>query len=150
MIEYPVSQEQSIVRESLVPGLLETMSLNAHNDLPQQIFEVGHVTELAPTLETGARDYYRAAAAIISAKAGFAEIKQVAEALLRELGYAARFVAASQGTFIEGRAASIVVETADGATPIGVIGEVHPEVLERFNLVHPAALFEFDLAAIQR
>ncbi len=43
--------------------------------------------------------------------------------------------------YIEGRSAEILVN----GVSIGVIGEVHPQVLENFGLLVPVANFEIDL-----
>ena len=53
------------------------------------------------------------------------------------------------GLFTPGRGAKILL-VKDGSEPseIGQMGEVHPEVLEKFKLTHPTAVFEMDLQAL--
>ena len=46
--------------------------------------------------------------------------------------------------FIPGRGADIIVN----GKAIGVFGEIHPEVLEKFDLSNPVAAFEIDLSSI--
>jgi phenylalanyl-tRNA synthetase beta chain len=45
-------------------------------------------------------------------------------------------------SFIPGRAAALL--DASGQ-PLGVMGEVHPEVLENYGLRHPVAVLELSL-----
>ena len=55
-IDNPISVEQTIVRSTLLPGLLDTFSVNADVELPQRIFEVGFISRLDAEAETGARE----------------------------------------------------------------------------------------------
>lgn len=145
---HPISLEQTMVRTSLLPGLLDTLSVNVDQSLPQYIFEVGRVSFLDATTEVGAREELRVTAAFVGSRADFAQIKAVMEALVRELGVAVpviiRAVAPtdeSSETFIPGRGA---VLEAYGQT-LAVFGELHPAVLEAFHLAYPVAFLEMDL-----
>jgi len=141
-IENPISVEQTLCRVSLLPGLLETLALNKHHDLPQQIFEVGDCCFLDPGAETGAREERHAGAAMIGARIGYADIRAVAEALAREMG-AGLDIRPGQGPgFIPGRVAAL--HNAAGQR-IGTMGEVHPQVLEHYGLRHPVAALELSL-----
>ena len=48
-------------------------------------------------------------------------------------------------TFIQGRSAQICVNRNNETRTIGVMGEIHPEVLTNFSLIYPVAAFEIDL-----
>jgi len=154
-VRSPISTEQTLLRPTLAPGLLDTLTVNAHREYPQQIFEVGEVTELADT-DTGAVERRRVAGAVIGEKMGLTEVRAAAEAVLREFGWSVRTVNADLPQFLPGRGARIVavrqgaeVEVGQGAeVEVGQLGEVHPEVLEAFRLRHPAALFELDLTTL--
>ncbi len=150
-IMHPISTEQTLIRTSLIPGLLDTFSVNTDHPLPQRIFEVGRISRLDDSVEVGAREYLRVAAAVIGSRADFTEIKATAEALVRELGFATggtvRALAEGdefEGTFIPGRGAAI---SGGDATWVN-FGELHPEVLEKFGLAYPVALLEMDLEVI--
>ncbi len=140
-IANPVSEEYTIIRNSLLPCLLSVLRANRRNPLPQRVFEVSDVAVLDKGAETGARNIRRAAAAVIGEGAGFTYIKAVAEALLRELGISHEVHPMEHPSFLEGRAAEFV---SDGKS-LGVAGEIHPEVIFGFELEHPVAMFEFDL-----
>ena len=140
-IANPVSEEYTIVRNSLLPSLLETLHQNRRNPLPQRIFEVGDVVVLDAEAETGARNVRRAAGIIIGEGAGFTQIRGVAEALLRELGIKWELKSTWSPSFLDGR----VVELSSGGKKLGMAGEIHPEVLFGFELEHPVAAFEVEL-----
>jgi phenylalanyl-tRNA synthetase beta chain len=148
LIENPISVEQTSVRSTLLPGLLDTFSVNADVELPQRIFEVGFISRLDAEAETGARELTRVAAGAIGPRIDYAAIRSACESLLREFGWSLRAEADDAGCFIAGRGARVLA-CRDGQTlAVGVMGELHPEVLERYKLVHPAAVFEVDLDAL--
>ncbi len=138
----PISEEHTLVRTSLLPKLLATLRQNRHCELPQRIFEAGDVLLMEEGRAVRSR---RVAMAVVHAKAGFAEIKGVAQGLMRDFGVRAEFVPATDGAFIEGRCAAVVV----AGRRAGVLGEVHPEVLERFELEYPVAALELELQALK-
>ncbi|MCK4399039.1 MAG: hypothetical protein KAV25_08615, partial [Methanophagales archaeon] len=131
----PISTEHTILRCSLLPNLLDTLSLNKHRDLPQRIFEVGPVV-------LNYKEKYRLAAVSIHANANFAEVKSVVDAVLSEIELEdAEVVESENSTFLEGRRADIV---RDGKH-IGVFGELHPEVILNFGLSYPVVGFEVEI-----
>jgi phenylalanyl-tRNA synthetase beta chain len=148
VIGNPISSEQTMVRTGLASGLLATFSVNASHEMPQRVFEVGRVSLLTEDVETGAEERHHAAAGLIGPQAGFADARSVAEALLAELGWGIQVSADERGLYLPGRGAVLLARRGDEAREVGAMGEVHPEVLERFRLVHPAALVEIDLTAL--
>ena len=66
------------------------------------------------------------------------------DALLRELGWKGEYMAINDPTFVDGRVAAFIVD----GKPIGILGEVHPEVLTNFGLTHPVALAELTLQRV--
>ncbi len=140
-IDNPISVEQTILRTHLISGLMESFRHNIHNDLPQKLFEVNDVT-LIKESETGAVDEKHASAGIIGARATFSEIKAYLTAFMGEMNREFALEALDTGLFIPGRGASVVIN----GIRAGMFGEVHPEVLEKYHLVHPVALFEVQLA----
>ncbi|MCA9667328.1 MAG: phenylalanine--tRNA ligase subunit beta, partial [Myxococcales bacterium] len=145
MIDNPISVEQTIIRTSLVPGLLDTLSANTDHELPQHVFEVGNVTHVDVESETGAREQCLLAASAIGPRVDFAHIRSTCEALLREYGYALETVPLEAGDcafFIDGRGAGVIGVRGGEKKRLGCLGEIHPEVLERFKLVQPVSIFE--------
>lgn len=131
----PISSEQTMLRCSILPNLLDILSFNTHRDLPQRIFEVGPVV-------FSLKESYGLAGVSAHANANFAEVKSVVDAVLNELGLEDAAVVESQdGAFLEGRRADIVSENK----LIGVFGELHPEVLTNFGLSYPVVGFEIGI-----
>jgi phenylalanyl-tRNA synthetase beta chain len=150
-IANPVSLEQTMVRTSLLPGLLATFRHNLTHPLPQLIFEVGDATFPDESSDTLARDRRRLACGIVSPRTGFEEAKALAEAILREFGRPWELRPLREAPFLEGRAAEACLTDAEGRNgPARVLwfGEVHPEVLERCGLQNPMVLLEGDLEAL--
>lgn len=142
----PVSQEQTMVRTSLLPGIISTFQHNLTHPLPQRIFEVGEVTLIDPSAETGARDERRLACGIVAPHTGFEEIKAIAEAILREFGITSPTLRdCRRQPFLAGRAAEAWGTGSGGEACLLWFGEVHPEVLERCGLQNPVVLLEGDL-----
>ncbi len=146
----PISSEHTMLRCSILPNLLEILSLNKHRDLPQRIFEVGPVL-------LGFKEEYRLAAVSTHANANFAEVKSMVDAVLKEMGMEdAEVVESEDDAFLAGRRADIIkplqffrggrgsAPTMDGKH-IGVFGELHPEVILNFGLDHPVVGFEVDI-----
>ncbi|MCS7131270.1 MAG: phenylalanine--tRNA ligase subunit beta, partial [Hadesarchaea archaeon] len=132
-IANPISEEYTILRTWLIPCLMSVLRENRLHPLPQRIFEVGDVVLLDEEAETGARDVRRVAAAAVGDVGNFTYIKAVAEAVLRELGVSHEVKPLEHPSFLQGRAAELVA----GGRRIGMIGELHPEVILNFELEHP-------------
>jgi phenylalanyl-tRNA synthetase beta chain len=136
----PISTEHTMLRCSMLPNLLEILSLNKHRDLPQRIFEVGPVV-------LNYKEKCRLAAVSTHANANFAEVKSVMDAVLKEMGLEdAEVVESEDGAFLAGRRADIFKKRlTKKATHIGVFGELHPEVILNFGLSYPVVGFEVDI-----
>jgi phenylalanyl-tRNA synthetase beta chain len=142
LVENPISQEQNQLRTSLLPGILATLAGNRHNPLPQGIFEVGDVTLLDASAETGARDLRHLAFGLTAPRAGFAELRPLVEGVVREFGWPFTPQAYEAPFFIAGRGARFFDPTGVWA---GIFGEAHPAVLERLGLQNPVVLMEMVL-----
>lgn len=140
-IANPISEEYTILRNSLIPSLLLVLKKNRRNPLPHKIFEIGDVVLLDEQSETGAKNVRRVASAVAGEGFGFTYIKAVAEAVLRELGIEWEVKASSHPSFIDGR----IAEFHSKGKKIGVVGELHPEVIIGFELENPVSVFEIDL-----
>ena len=144
-IANPVSAEYSILREDLLPSLMTNLMDNRHESYPQRIFEVSDVIRIKEEAETRSERRLHAAAVSSHPTANFTEIKSYLEALLANLGLTSWKVKATRHpSFLQGRVATIYVKSRK----IGVVGEIHPEVLNNFELENPTGAFEVDLEAV--
>jgi len=141
----PVSTEYSIVRDDLLPSLMKNLADNKHQASPQQLFEVSDVIEINEKAETRTERRLHVACVSSHPTANFTEIKSCVEALLANLGLKNWTIKETRHpSFLQGRAAAIYVK----GRKIGVVGEIHPEVLNNFELENPTSAFEIDLQRI--
>ena len=143
LLENPITAELGGVRRLLLQQLLRLAAENQHVDLPLKIFEVGDVVVPDPGEETGARTELHIAALVVSPKTGYEEIQAYLYALLRNLGAEFSVAEWEHPSFMDGRTARVVFEGGEG-----VLGEIHPEVLENFGIKYPAAGFEIDVTRL--
>jgi len=141
----PVSTEYSIIRNDLLPSLMKNLADSKHHTFPQQMFEVSDVIRLDDDSETYTERRIHAAAVSSHPTANFTEIKSILEALLMNLGLKNWTVKeTNHPSFLAGRAAAVSFKD----TELGVVGEIHPEVLNNFELENPTGAFEVDLQKI--
>jgi len=144
LVANPKLKAYNLVRTHLMGGLFEALRENRRRPMPQRMFEMDNVVEIDDAAETGAVEFRNLALVEIGRESGYATARSIVDALLRELGWKAEYAAIEDPTFVSGRAASFSV----GGKPVGILGEVHPEVLTNFGLTHPVALAEVTLDRI--
>ena len=149
----PLSPEMSVLRTTLTPGLLENAQHNRNHQIDTiALFEIGGVfvhdgEEKEPERVTGVlagqigegvySDPYR--------HPDFFDIKGLVEGMLEVCSVVDWTLQKTDAlTFHPGRNAEVLL----GNRRIGVFGEVHPEVLENYDLPYKAYLFEFDLEGL--
>lgn len=142
----PKVQTLTCLRSWLLPSLMEFFSCNLHIEYPQKIFELGPVTVLDEKAETRTRDDDTLAAAVSHGNASFTEAKSILDALLMNLGLRWQIRGVKHPSFIEGRAGTVTVDK----TEVGMIGEVHPQVLQNWTLENPVAAFELNMHKINK
>ena len=152
----PLSEDQSVMRTSLIPGLLETMNYNISvQNRNLKLFEIGNVfydtgkedsqpdeVEMLSCLWTGARvDSVWFSKEI---KCDFYDLKGVVEELLMSMGIVNTSFTGMppESCFYTkpGYSARIFVEN----DLIGLVGEIHPKVLRNYDLKQTAFIFELN------
>ncbi|MDI3484488.1 MAG: phenylalanyl-tRNA synthetase beta chain [Methanobacteriaceae archaeon] len=136
-VAQPISTDRTMIRKSLLNGLLEFLEANKHEDLPQRIFEIGDVVYIDKSQETNTRIVKKLAGAIIHSNANFTEIKSTVASIIKNLGYKFQIEPLYHPSFIKGRCAKL---KGNGLT--GFFGELHPEVITNFRLEYPVVAFE--------
>ena len=133
------SQEHTILRDSILPGLLENLSKNIHESYPQKIFETGTVFETdSPVSE-------RINFSGISAHkdANFTEIKSIVQSALNVgFGIKVETKTSSDPIFEKGHCALIVLNDV----PIGIIGKINSDLVENYKIRVPVVGFELSLS----
>ena len=151
----PMSSQQEYLRTTLRSSLLSTLAANGvHQQEPVTIFELGRIflphpqelpeeREVVAGLLAGPRGEVRWLSD--TGQLGFYEAKGIVQRLLAELGVTATYEPAEDPSLHPGKCA----RTIAGRTTIGLIGEVHPSVVEAFGIDGgPVALFELDIASL--
>lgn len=157
----PLNSEQSVMRQSIIPGLLKSVSYNQHHGTENiQLYEIG---EVFSTGEGRKRPKERTKVAGVLAGAmgnqswnvsyepfDFFDGKGVLENLIRELALPKanfRALSAEEAPHLQpGRAAELF---AAGAK-IGWVGEIHPLAVSEFDANAPIVAFELDLDALAK
>jgi phenylalanyl-tRNA synthetase beta chain len=155
----PLNEDQTVMRTSLVPGLLETMQHNlAHQVKTLKIFEVGRIfmpnnmdvlpeeIEMLAVLWTGQRcqtSWHGQDAAM-----DFYDLKGICEGLLDGLNInntTYQALPAEECTYTRvGYSAQIRIDNKD----VGTIAEIDPMVQNHFDLKQPVYIFEIDLSRL--
>jgi len=144
-VENPVSMNWNVFRNWLLPSVMEFLSNNQHVEYPQRVFEIGDVVLLDDTQETKTKDIRKLACAISNTYVSYEEISSVLDAVMKTLGIEYKLKSATHPSFIEGRSANVLVK----GKSIGLIGEIHPAVMENWKLEMPVAAFEIDIEELQ-
>jgi phenylalanyl-tRNA synthetase beta chain len=141
----PVSLEYTILRQSLLPNLMKNLADNKHESFPQRLFEASDVGRINSQAETKVERRLHVAGVSSHSTANFTEIKSSVEALMHNMGLIGwEIKPTNHMSYLEGRAVAIVLKHRE----IGVLGEIHPEVLNNFDLENPTAAFEIDIEDI--
>jgi len=151
----PMSEDESLMRTSLLPGLLRAAARNVSHRAPSvALFEIARVYEdvgeqlpqeagmvaavfsgsrVPQSWNSDARDW------------DFFSVKGVFDTLYRSLGLEPpRFIAAGGGPFHPTRGASLV----QGPGPVGAFGELHPTLCGDLGVPEGTVIFEVSFASL--
>jgi phenylalanyl-tRNA synthetase beta chain len=143
-IANPPSLEFTCLRSSLLPGIMKFLSSNKHNEYPQNVFEIGDVVILDKQEETGARNERRIAAAVCHSSANFSEIMAVFDGMMKSLARGYTMEECDSPMYVPGRGVDIYC----GGMYRGSLGEIHPKVIQNWDIGMPIATFELCLENI--
>ena len=129
------------LRSWLLPSLMDFLSNNTHIEYPQKLFEVGDYVDWDHARPTRTRDVRELACVSTHSKANFTEMKSHLEPLMTNLGLDFTVHPIEHPSFLEGRIGSIHI----GDEEVGIIGEVHPQVIENWKLQNPVAAMELEI-----
>ncbi|HEY7138888.1 MAG TPA: phenylalanine--tRNA ligase subunit beta [Methylomirabilota bacterium] len=153
----PLAADRSVMRPTLIFGLLEALATNVRRQTPDvRLFEIGRVFEgrgpgVLPEEDTRVgivltglrqpRAWYAP-----RARVDVFDAKGAVEELVEALGRGEVSAEPATAPYLEeGRAATVVVQGA----PVGVLGELHPDVQKAFDLPAPVFVAEVSLDALE-
>ncbi|MCY0874398.1 MAG: phenylalanine--tRNA ligase subunit beta [Acidianus infernus] len=141
-IQNPITVEYDAVRNSLIWNMLKFLAKNQHARFPIKVFEVGDVVVKSEESDTGYKNDARACLAIMNSRVSYEELQSVVHQILYNLkGKEPRYVRQDKDYFIKGRSAKIMFDN----NVVGEIGEISPQVLEKFNIENPVVIAEIYL-----
>jgi phenylalanyl-tRNA synthetase beta chain len=140
----PMLREESILRTSMLPGLLRAVAYNAsHRNGDVALFEVGPVFHRPPDVQPLPLEHERLTAVL--AGAGAIEATDLLHSIVDAMRVAdVRLERAAFAGIHPGRSARIDA----GGTPIGAVGEVDPDVLRAWDIESTVGWLDLDLAAL--
>jgi phenylalanyl-tRNA synthetase beta chain len=144
-ISEPYSEDFTILRTWALPSLVAVLENNTHRTYPQDLAEIGFAAHVDESTNTGVAERRTVAALVARHDASFEDAKARLAALLDEFDVALETPPTTHPSFIDGRTASVVADGDD----VGVIGELHPEVIVDHDVEVPVAGFEFELDALR-
>jgi phenylalanyl-tRNA synthetase beta chain len=146
-IANPISESYETLRDSILPNLLASEAVSANALYPHRTFEVGRICRRSAAENYGSVTRNHLGLLVSHREAGFNDVRAHLGALFYYLGRQHALVPLEDPRLIPGRCAS-VLSAGDTQSRLGVIGEVHPEVLDNFGIQMPCAAVELDLDAV--
>jgi phenylalanyl-tRNA synthetase beta chain len=138
----PLAVGDDVLRTSLRPGLLRALAFNeSHRQFDVSLFEIGHV--YPPSEDVLPAEYEALAVGLAGREAADAVV--VWRELASAMGWGARL---DQSNVPAGMHPARSATLSLGRDVVGVIGEVHPDVAEAFDVSERVALLELNLSVL--
>lgn len=146
----PIASQMSVMRSTLIGGLVSVLSANLNRKQPRvRIFEIARVfrkdegmlvqPEKVAGLAWGSR--WPEQWGVPQQKVDFYDVKADVESFLPQ----AEYRVAQHPAFHPGRCAEVVV----AGRVVGVMGELHPQWVQAYDLPSAPVLFELDLQPVE-
>lgn len=152
-LQNPIASQMSVMRSSLIGGLLATLSSNLNRKQDRvRVFEIGRCflrgndgydqPERISGLLYGSREAEQWG--VSASRVDFFDLKGDVEALLQ--GLPVRFEKAEHSALHPGRSARVLLNDLE----IGILGELHPGHVQHYGFAVAPQVFELDFAAALR
>jgi phenylalanyl-tRNA synthetase beta chain len=140
-IANPMSESYELVRSSALPSLLGSEAASSRAAYPHRIFEIGKVAVVDERENYGSRTFTSLSLLYADREAGYNDVRShlsgICYYLCREIGVEE----SADPRFVPGRGGVLLYK----GRRIGVIGEIHPAVLDAWGIQMPCAAMELDL-----
>jgi phenylalanyl-tRNA synthetase beta chain len=135
------SQEHTLLRDSLLPALIENLSKNIHETYPQKLFETGTVFSKGNPIN----EEFHLAAICAHKDANFTEIKSILQSSMK-IGFniSCKTKTFSNPMFEKGRTGEILVNNQS----VGIVGEFASSIVDNFKIRMPVVGFEIKLSGL--
>jgi phenylalanyl-tRNA synthetase beta chain len=139
-----MNENYAVIRDSILPSLLQAEANSTRAAYPHRLFETGDVAVFDKSAAHGSRTEIHLGAMIAHREVTLSEIHADLEYLFFQLQLEPIYQEADNPVYLPGRCAQMII----GDKKIGWLGEVHPQVLENFEISVPTAAFEIDLNSL--
>ncbi len=142
MVLNPLGEDTACMRTTLLCGLLKTLSTNVKNGNENgRLYEMGTVYDAINRTPDNLPTESPALAIGMYGNADFYAIRGVVEALCKEAGIEYAIASCDEAYLHPGRRAAIMA----GEEVLAVLGEVHPDAAERFDIPGRAYVAQVNL-----
>lgn len=145
VIANPIGQDYSVVRRSLMPGMLNTISFNlkqGNKDL--KLFELARVFIAKQLPLTELPDEHNNLCLSMTGNYDFYNLKNRLNKIMASIGVALEYRQAQNTMFHPGICADIYLYNRK----IGEIGEIHPTILRNFDINQKVLMAEINLSNV--
>lgn len=143
----PLGEDYSVMRTTLIPNMLELLSRNFNRGVEEAyLYEIGNVF-IPVELPVNSLPEERKILSIgFYGESDFYFLKEIVDTILNRTGIVdVDYIRESENpTFHPGRTAKLLM----GGKEIGILGEVHPDVLENYDLKKKAYIGHIDFTDI--
>ncbi len=128
----PLGEDQSIMRTTIIPNILEVISRNLNKKVPDgQFYELSKVYMPDTNSEEGLANERETLTIGMYGEVDFFDLKGVVESLLEEMNITKyRILSSNNDSMHPGRTAELLINNKR----IGCLGEVHPDVLDKYGI----------------
>ncbi len=136
------SSEFEILRNSIIPSIMVTLSKNIHEKYPQKLFEIGKTFKVQ---HSELKEEWSLGVVIAHNNANYSEIKSVLESLIKYcFNKNIKTPRCNFEYYLNGHSAKILFSESE----IGDIGEIYPQVIENFKLRTLVSVFQINLNSL--
>ncbi|MFT4310868.1 MAG: phenylalanine--tRNA ligase subunit beta [Candidatus Woesearchaeota archaeon] len=139
---YSAEQHINMVRTWLTPELLKVIMYNRQKSLPLSIFECNEVVVPDASKDVLSRTALHVGGLLCDKQVTFTYMKSVVQSVMQALNKEVTYQPSTLSCYIQGRCADILY---DGQV-VGHVGEIHPKVLDAWQISYPIVSFELDCA----
>jgi phenylalanyl-tRNA synthetase beta chain len=140
-IANPMSENYQFIRPSIIASLFEAEAQSGNAVYPHKIFEVGKIAFIDESQNTGTKTVQSLGFLTAANNANFNEAASEVATILYYLDHKYEVRETNDPRFIPGRQAAILVNGKQA----GVFGEIHPQILENWQVSVPCVAGEMDL-----
>ncbi len=155
----PLTEDQSVMRTSLVPGLLESMHRNIAKQVKNlKLFEIGNIfiskgqdalpdeKEMLVALWTGKR--FDMSWHSKEVECDFYDLKGILDGMLNGLQIDNISYTLMPDDMCRYTRPGFTAQILSEKDVLGLVGEVHPKVLQKYDLLQPTYIFEVELEGL--